>query len=119
MQTNRNSQLLIKILLMGILVVGLIYFFHPDTGQFSIFINGQPVADPLVRLAAIPTILTVLFFTGILMVLAFFGAGLLIFLGVLFFFMMGIFFMAPFSWPLLIIIFLMIVLMSFDNNEKT
>ena len=73
-------------------------------------INGEPVADPIVRLAAIPTLLAVLFFTGILTVLAFFGVGLFIFLAALMFMMLGVFIVAPYSWPVLLIIILMMTL---------
>ena len=116
---NRSNPLIIKILFTGILITTLIYFFHPNTGQFSIIINGEPIADPLARLAVIPSILVVLFFTGILIILAFLGAGVIIFLGTLLFFLSSIFFIAPFSWPLLLIIFLMILLLSPDNDNMT
>ncbi len=119
MQLNRNTHLITKILLIGILITGLIYFFHPETEQFSLIINGEPVADPLVRFAAFPTLLAILLFTGILMVLAYFGVGLLIFLGVLLFMMFGVFIVAPFFWPILLIIFLIIVLMSFGHNKRS
>ncbi len=117
MKLDRNTHLVIKILLIGGLIASLIYLFHPSAGQFSVMINGEPVADPLTRFAVIPTIFAVLFFTGIFMVLVFLGAGLLIFLGTLIFMMFGIFLMAPYSWPVLMIIFLMIILMSFDNKN--
>ena len=81
-------------------------------------INGEPVADPIVHFAAIPTLLAVLFFTGILMVLAFLGAGLFIFLAALMFMMLGIFIVAPYSWPVLVIIILMIALMSFGDKKN-
>ena len=119
MQRNRNTHLIIKILLIGGLLTSLIYLFHPETEQFSVIMNGEPVANPLIRFAAIPTILTVLFFTGILMVLAFFGIGLLIFLGVFLFMMLGVFIIAPFSWPILLIVFLVIVLMSLTENKSS
>lgn len=119
MQRNRNNHLIIRILLIGGLLASLIYLFHPEAGQFSVMINGEPVADPLVRFAAIPTILAVLFFIGILMVLAFIGVGLLMFLGALLFLLFGVFIVAPYSWPMLVIIFLMIALMSLGENKKT
>lgn len=119
MQDNRKTHLIIKILLVGGLITSLIYLFHPETKQFSVIINGEPVANPLIRFAAIPTILTVLFFTGILMVLAFFGIGLLIFLGAFLFMMLGVFIIAPYSWPILLIVFLVIALMSLTENKSS
>ena len=119
MQHNRNTHLIIKILLVGGLITSLIYLFHPETEQFSVIINGEPVANPIIRFAAIPTILTVLFFTGILMVLAFFGIGLLMFISAFLFMMLAVFIVAPFFWPLLVIIILMIALMSFSKNKTS
>jgi len=118
MKRNRNINLIIKVLLIGSLLATLTYLFHPAGGQFSIMINGEPVADPIVHFAAIPTLLAVLFFTGILMVLAFLGAGLFIFLAALMFMMLGIFIVAPYSWPVLVIIILMIALMSFGDKKN-
>lgn len=119
MQRNRNTHLVIKILLVGGFITSLIYLFHPETEQLSVIINGEPVADPLIRFAAIPALLTVLFFTGILMVLAFFGIGLLMFVGALLFMMFGIFIVAPYSWPILLIVFLLIALMSSTENKSS
>ena len=118
MKQNRNIHLIIKVLLVGGLFATLTYLFHPAGGQFSVMINGEPVADPIVRFAAIPTLLAVLFFTGILTVLAFFGVGLFIFLAALMFMMLGFFVVAPYSWPVLLIIILMIALMSFGDKKN-
>lgn len=119
MKRDRNIHLIIKVLLVGGLFATLIYLFHPAGGQFSVMINGEPVADPIVRLAAIPTLLAVLFFTGILTVLAFFGVGLFVFLAVLMFVLPGIFILAPYTWPVLVIVFITIVVMSLGNNKVT
>ncbi|RLA21244.1 MAG: hypothetical protein DRQ62_09640 [Gammaproteobacteria bacterium] len=119
MQQNRNIHLIIKILVIGGFMTSLIYLFHPEIGQFSLVINGEPVADPLIRFAAIPTILAVLLFTGILMVLAFFGIGLLIFIVAFLFMVLAVFIVAPYFWPLLVIIFLMIVLMFFSEKNHS
>ncbi|MCF6251984.1 MAG: hypothetical protein L3J75_12045 [Methylococcaceae bacterium] len=119
MKINRNTHLIIKILLVGSLIACLIYLFHPEAGQFSLVVNGEPVADPLMRFAALPTLLTVLFFTGILMVFAFLGIGFLMFLSVFLFMMLAVFIIAPYFWPMLVIIFLMIVLMSFSENKSS
>jgi hypothetical protein len=119
MQDNRKTHFIIKILLVGGLITSLIYLFHPETEQFSVIINGEPVANPLIRFAAIPTILTILFFTGILMVLAFFGIGLLMFICAFLFIMLVVFIVAPYFWPILVIIFLMIAIMSFSENKTS
>ena len=58
-----------------------------------------------------------LFFTGILMLLAFFGVGLLIFAGAFLFVMLGIFVIAPYFWPILLIIFLVIALLSVADSD--
>jgi hypothetical protein len=80
-------------------------------------LNGSPVAEPLVRFAAIPTFLVIMLVTGILMVLLFFGVGVFIFLIALFMAVLGIGFLVPFFWPILLIIFLIIMLTSFNHND--
>jgi hypothetical protein len=74
--------------------------------------NGQPVASPLVRFAAIPTFLVIMLITGMLMALVFLGAGALLFMVATFIALLGIAVVMPFFWPILLIIFLFIALMS-------
>jgi hypothetical protein len=119
MEQQGNHNLLIKLLVV-LVVVGLViaifsYLFHPDVGQFSIMMNGTPVADPLVRFAAIPTFLVVMLITGVLMVLLFLGVGVFIFMVATFIALLGIAIVVPFFWPILLIIFLIIALMSFKS----
>jgi hypothetical protein len=118
MSQQQNSNLILKILVIGGLIAALVYFFHPGVGEFSLIINGQPVADPLIRFAAIPAFLMVMSFTAVLMLLAFLGVGMFIFMGALVFVMFGIFIVAPYFWPMLAIIFLVILLMSLGNNKN-
>ena len=73
MSPLKNNHLMFKTLIIGGFIAVLVYIFHPGVGQLSLSINGEPVADPLIRLAAIPTLLLTMVFTGILMVLAFLG----------------------------------------------
>ncbi len=117
MQQHQKKYSIIRILLLGSLIACLVYLFHPAVGSFNLVINGEPVAEPLARFAAIPTLLTVLFFTGLLMLLAFFGVGLMLFAGAFLFVMLGIFVVAPYFWPILVIIFLIIALLSFGDND--
>jgi hypothetical protein len=62
----KNRHLIIKLLIAGCLIAFLAYLFHPDVGQFSLTINGEPVAEPLARLAALPTLLMVILLTALL-----------------------------------------------------
>ncbi|MDD1630837.1 MAG: hypothetical protein LUP91_01370 [Methylococcaceae bacterium] len=101
-----------KVLIVGLVIAILSYLFHPDVGHFSIMMNGQPVADPLVRFAAIPTFLVIMLITGVLMVLLFLGVGVFIFMAATFIALLGIAVAVPFFWPILLIIFLIIALMS-------
>ncbi|MDD1623562.1 MAG: hypothetical protein LUQ56_03070 [Methylococcaceae bacterium] len=101
-----------KVLIVGLVIAILSYLFHPDVGQFSIMMNGEPVADPLVRFAAIPTFLVIMLITGVLMVLLFLGVGVFIFMAATFIALLGIAVAVPFFWPILLIIFLIIALMS-------
>jgi len=112
MEHQHNKKLMIKILIVGLLIAILSYLFHPDVGQFSIMMNGEPVADPLVRFAAIPTFLVIMLITGVLMVLLFLGVGVFIFMAATFIALLGIAVAVPFFWPILLIIFLIIALMS-------
>ena len=118
MSQQRNNHLILKTLVLGGFIASLVYFFHPDVGQFNLIINGEPVADPLIRFAAIPTLLITLLFTSILMVLAFMGIGMFMFMLAFVFTTLGVFMVAPYFWPVLAIIFLIILFMSFDSNKN-
>jgi len=113
MEQQGNHNLLIKVLVVGLVIAIFSYLFHPDVGQFGLMINGEPVADPLVRFAAVPTFLVVMLITGVLMVLLFLGVGALLFMAATFIALLGIAIAVPFFWPILLIIFLIIALMSF------
>ena len=116
MEQQRNHKLITKVLMAGLVIALLSYLFHPDVGHFSIMMNGQPVADPLVRFAAIPSLIVIMLFTGALMVMLFLGVGMFLFTAALFIGFLGLAFAVPFFWPILLIIFLIIVLMSLSHN---
>ena len=118
MEHQRNTKLMTKVLIVGLVIAIFSYLFHPDVGQFSIMMNGEPVADPLVRFAAIPTFLVIMLFTGVLMVLLFLGVGVFIFMAALFVALLALAVAVPFFWPILLIIFLIIALMSLSYNHK-
>ena len=118
MEHQGNKKLIIKVLLVGLVIAILSYLFHPDIGQFSIMMNGEPVANPLVRFAAIPTLLVIMLITGVLIVLLFLGVGVYLFIVVTLIAFLGFAIAVPFFWPILLIIFLMIALMSFSHNHK-
>jgi hypothetical protein len=115
MEHQNNHTLITKVLIVGLVIAILSYLFHPDVGQFSLMMNGKPVADPLVRFAAIPTFLVVMLITGVLMVLLFLGVGVFLFMAATFIALMGIAIAVPFFWPILLIIFLIIALTSFKS----
>ena len=117
MKQQRNNKLITKVLIVGLVISILSYLFHPDAGQFSIMMNCEPVADPLVRFAAIPTFLVIMLITVVLMVLLFLGVGVFIFIAAMFIVFVGLAVAVPFFWPILLIIFLIIVLMSFSHNH--
>jgi hypothetical protein len=71
---------------------------------------------PLIRLAALPTLIVALLFTVVLIILAFLGVGM--FIGGLGLILLGIFFLAPYFWPILVIITLIILVMSFGSTDK-
>ncbi|MGZ8935584.1 MAG: hypothetical protein ACXW04_11870 [Methylobacter sp.] len=118
MKNQCSNKLITKVLIIGGLIAILSYLFHPDVGQLSMMINGEPIADPLVHFAAIPTLLAVIFITGILTLLLFFGVGILMFFAALIFAMLGIGLVAPYFWPVLLIICLITALMGLSNSNK-
>jgi len=118
MEHQRKNKLMTKVLMVGLVIAILSYLFHPDVGQFSIMMNGQPVAEPLVRFAAIPTFLVIMFITVVLMVLLFVGVGVFLFMAAIFLAFAGIAVVEPFFWPILLIIFLIIALTSFGRDDK-
>jgi hypothetical protein len=117
MATTRNIRLISKVFIIGIVVAILSYLFHPDVGQLSVMINGQPVAEPLVRIAAIPTFLLMIGLVSILTIMLFLGIGAFIFLSVLFIALLLCVLMAPYFWPVLLIIFLLIAVMSISHDK--
>jgi hypothetical protein len=108
----KNRSLIVKLLMTGGLIAVLAYLFHPESGQFALTVNGHPIADPLARLAAIPTLLVVMLVTIFLGLLLFFGVGLVLFLSTLFVSFLFVAFLAPFFWPVLLIVLVLILLMS-------
>jgi hypothetical protein len=118
MQQKQNKKLIITVLIVGAVIAILSYLFHPGVGQLSVMLNGEPVAEPLVRFAAVPTFLMVMIVTVVLIVLLFLGVGLFMFLIALFVAVVGIFIMAPYFWPVLVIVLLMAILMAVSNGNK-
>lgn len=110
MRQKRNKKLIAKVLIAGAITAILSYLFYPGTGQFGVMLNGEP--------AAVPTFLLIMIITGVLMVLLFLGVGVFMFLFALFVAVVGIFIMAPYFWPVLVIIVLMIALMAVSNGNK-
>ena len=117
MKKESNKKLIIKVLLVGLIIATFSFLFHPEIGQFSIMMNGEPVANPLVRFAAIPTFLVIILITGVLIALLFLGVGAYIFMAVALIAFLVLAIALPFFWPILLIILLIIVLMSFSHNK--
>ncbi|MFA6051007.1 MAG: hypothetical protein WC762_00275 [Methylobacter sp.] len=115
---EHKRKLITKVLIVGGVIAMLSYLFHPGVGQLSVMINGEPVAEPLARFAAIPTLLVILLITSLLTVLLFLGVGVLMFLAAMLFAFAVCVIIAPYFWPVLVIIFLVIALMAFSNGNK-
>lgn len=114
---QKNKHLILKTIILGGLVAMLVYLFHPGVGQFSLLINGEPVAEPLFRLAAIPAFLLVILIFGVLTVLAMLGVGMFLFMAALAVALLGILVFAPYFWPVMIIILLIILIMSVGGHK--
>jgi hypothetical protein len=118
MQHKPNNKLIVKVLIIGVVIAILSFLFHPGAGQLSIMLNGEPVADPLVRFAAVPTVISILILTAVMTVLLFLGVGVLMFLFAMFIALIGILIMAPYFWPVRVIMLLMMALMVVGNGSK-
>jgi len=114
----KNHHLILKTVILGGVIAVLVYLFHPGVGQFSLLINGEPVAEPLFRLAALPAFLLVLLFMGVLAVLAMLGVGMFIFMAALAFALLGVLLIAPYFWPMMIMICLIVLVMSASEGKK-
>lgn len=117
-KTSNKMNRVFKVLLIGLLLAFFAYLFHPGVGNFNVTINGEPVAEPLVRFAAVPTFFILLFFTLVFMVVAFLGVGFFLFLFLLLFGMAGIVIIAPYFWPILAIVFLTLLLASLGSSKQ-
>ena len=117
MTRQHNKRLILKILIIGIVIAVWSYLFHPDVGQLNIMINGKPVAEPLIRFAALPTFLALLGITALLSVLMFLGFGVLMFIIALGMAFMATVIIAPYFWPLLAIIFLIAGVSSLSQKD--
>jgi hypothetical protein len=113
----QRHPLIATVFVMGVLVALLSYLSHPDVGVLKLMVNGQPVDNALLGFAAIPSALIILLLSGILAVLLFLGVGLAVFLGALFVALVGMFLVAPFFWPLLVVIFFLVAVMSPPNQR--
>ena len=117
MAGRQNRKLILKILVIGFVIAVLSYLFHPDVGQLNLTINGKPVADPLIRFAALPTFLALLALTAFISILIFLGFGMLMLMIALAMTFMATAFIAPYFWPLLAIIFLVVAVSSLSHRE--
>jgi len=115
---GKNSGLILKIVLLGLLLALLAYMFHPEGGHVSLMINGEPVTDPLARIAAIPAILAILLLTGLLVGLVILGAGAFLLIGLVLLGTVGIALAIPAFWPVLAIVILAVSLASLGGRKK-
>ncbi len=119
MKRNVNGSFVIKALLAGLLVTALVYFLYPVGSHFTMMINGEPIIDPVAQFAIFPALLAVLVFTGLFFILAFLGAGLFVFLAAFLFLLFGVFMIAPYVWPLLLVAFIIVLMMLFGEKIST
>jgi hypothetical protein len=117
MATKFKRHLFVKTVVLGGILASLLYLFHPGVGSFAVSYNGQPVAEPLFRLAAIPAVLLALALMGVLAFLAVLGVGMMLFMAMLGFAMLTVLIIAPYFWPVLLLFCLIILIMSLGNNQ--
>lgn len=119
MRHEHNNKLIAKALVIGALIALLSVLFHPEMDALSLTINGQPISEPIAQLAVLPTFLLIMGLVVILTTLLFMGVGILLFFGVSIIALMACIMLAPYLWPMLLIIFLVIAVMSFSHSKKT
>jgi hypothetical protein len=115
---GKRSGLILKIVLLGLLLALLVYVFHPDGGHVSLTINGEPVTDPLARIAAVPAFLAILLLTGLLAGLVILGMSTFLLIGLVLLGAAGIALAVPTFWPVLVIVILAVSLASLGGSEK-
>jgi hypothetical protein len=115
---RKKSGLILKIVLLGLLLALLAYVFHPGVGHLSLTINGEPVAEPLARIAAVPAFLAILLLTGILAGLVIVGTGTFLLIGLVLLGTAGIALAVPYFWPVLVIVILAVCVASLGGREK-
>ena len=115
---GKRSGLILKIVLLGLLLALLSYVFHPDGGHVSLTINGEPVTDPLARIAAVPAFLAILLLTGLLAGLVILGMSTFLLIGLVLLGAAGIALAVPTFWPVLVIVILAVSLASLGGSEK-
>ena len=118
MSTKHQNNLVLKIITLGTLIAVLVYLFHPGVAQFSLLINGKPV-NPFFSIAALPAFMLILMMIAILSFLALMGVGMMMFALAVGFSLMGVLIIAPYFWPVLIIIMAIVLFMSAGNNKST
>ena len=115
---GKKSGLILKIVLLGLLLALLAYVFHPDGGHVSLTINGEPMTDPLARIAAVPAFLAILLLTGLLAGLVILGMSTFLLIGLVLLGAAGIALAVPTFWPVLVIVILAVSLASLGGSEK-
>jgi hypothetical protein len=115
---RKKSGLILKIVLLGLLLALLAYIFHPEGGHVSLTINGEPVTDPLARIAAVPAFLAILLLTGLLAGLVILGMGTFLLIGFILLGAAGIALAVPTFWPVLVIVILAVSLATLGGREK-
>lgn len=100
---KNTSMLSSKVILLGVLLIILLYLFHPVTGNMHMTINGEQVTGPLAELAAFPMSLGILVFSGLLAALIFLGAGTLFLVMMAIIGFTALFVFMPFLAPFIIV----------------
>ena len=114
---RKNSALVLKILLLGLLLALLAYMFHPAVGQLTLTVNGAPVADPLARIAAAPAFIAILLLGVILAGLVIVGVGGLLLVGFVVAGAVLITAALPYFWPVLVVVMLAVGLGSLGGKR--
>ncbi len=109
---KNDNLIVVKVMAIGLIIAALSYLFHPEIGQFNFSIRGLPLTEAASKFAALPTFFVILALAAVMTLLISLQIGFFILLGssLLVFIVLAV--LAPYLWPVLAIIFLVVAIMS-------
>jgi hypothetical protein len=108
---------LFKVTAIGLLIAALSYLFHPEVGEFTFMMNGQPITEPFVKFGAFATFMTIIMLTAVFILLVFLDVGFFVIAGGILLGFVVLTILAPYLWSVLLAVFLIIATLSVENKR--